>query len=130
MGRKLIPGLDKIDEDWVKKEVKLLLKPWLHQLHWWMPPAGMYGVSGQHDFLIVQNHRFWSIETKAGKNKPTDNQIDFANGVAKGGGISLCINEWNLAEVSFVAEYVGLHGVLPGGHNFETYRKKVKVAKA
>ncbi|MES2704829.1 MAG: hypothetical protein V4649_19495 [Bacteroidota bacterium] len=116
--------MDKIDEDWVKKEVKILLKPFAAEMHWWMPSAGTYGKSGTHDFIITQNGLSWTIETKAGKNKPTDLQIDFANNIAKAGGISLCINEWTLAEVTYVAKYIETNLAHPAGHDFETYRKK------
>jgi hypothetical protein len=122
MGRKKIPGVDKIDEDWVKDQVKLILKRF-KELKWDMPGATMYGASGRHDFLICQQGFFWTIETKAGKNKPTDNQIDYANDIAKAGGISLCINEFTLGEVEYVAGYIAEMGRLPAGHDFEVYRK-------
>jgi hypothetical protein len=122
MGRKLVPGVDKIDEDWVKKEVKLALNAYT-KLHYYMPVAGVYGKSGTHDFIICQRGLFWSIETKAGSNKPTDNQIDFAEDIRKAGGISLCINERTIAEVHYVCQWVRDHGTLPAGHNFEAYRK-------
>jgi hypothetical protein len=123
MGRKLRPGIDKIDEDWVKKEVKAILDPFKPSLKWDMPGATMYGASGRHDFIICQQGLFWTIETKAGKNKPTDNQIDYANDVAKAGGISILVNEWNLEAVAYVAEFVRANGSLPPGHDFEEYRK-------
>lgn len=122
MGRKLIPGVDKIDEDWVKKEVKAILDRF-PELMWDMPPAAMYGNAGRHDFIICQRGFYWTIETKAGKRPPTDNQIDFANDVAKAGGISLCINEFKLGEVEYVAMYIQEKGKLPAGHDFEVYRK-------
>lgn len=122
MGRKLVPGVDKIDEDWVKAQVKLTLKRF-PDLHYYMPVAGVYGKSGTHDFIICQRGLFWTIETKAGSNKPTDNQIDFANDIAKAGGISLCINEHTVAEVEYVGTFVESHGKLPAGHNFEVFRK-------
>ena len=122
MSRKLIPGTDKVDEDWVKKEVKLELKKW-PSLHFDMPPAAVYGKAGRHDFLICQRSLFWTIETKAGKNVPTDNQIDYANDIVKAGGMSLCINELTLGEVAYACEYINNFGKLPTGHDFEVYRK-------
>lgn len=122
MGRKLIPGVDKISEDWVKAQVKLVLKRF-PTLHYYMPVAGAYGKSGTHDFIVCQQGLFWTIETKAGKNTTTDNQIDFAEDIRKAGGISLCINEHTVAEVHYVCAYVNTHGKLPAGHNFEAYRK-------
>lgn len=122
MGRKLIPGVDKVDEDWVKKEVKKILERW-PKLHYDMPGATVYGVSGRHDFIICQRGLFWTIETKAGKRPPTDNQIDYARDIAKAGGMSLCINELTLGEVEYACEYINNLGKLPSGHNFEVYRK-------
>lgn len=123
MGRKLQPGVDKIDEDWVKKEVKKILDRFTPTLKWDMPPAAVYGKTGRHDFIICQHGLFWTIETKAGKNPPTDNQIDYADEVAKAGGISILVNEWNLVAVEYVASYVDQHRALPPGHDFEEYRK-------
>lgn len=122
MGRKLRPGIDKIDEDWVKKEVKLILDLF-PELFWDMPGAVAYGSSGRHDFIICQRGLYWTIETKAGKKPPTDNQIDFANAVAKAGGISLLVNEHNLDEVRYVCNAIAEIGRLPPGHDFEVYRK-------
>lgn len=123
MGRKLQPGVDKIDEDWVKNQVKLILKRYKPDgLHYYMPVAGAYGKSGTHDFIVCQQGRFWTIETKAGKNTPTDNQIDFAEDIRKAGGISLCINEHNVAEVHYVCQWVRDYGTLPAGHDFKVYR--------
>lgn len=122
MGRKKQPGVDKIDEDWVKKEVKLILAKWPN-LFYDMPGATMYGASGRHDFLICQEGLFWTIETKAGNNPPTDNQIDYARDVARAGGMSLCINEHKLSDVEYAVMYINETGKLPPGHNFEVYRK-------
>lgn len=119
-----MPRQAKIDEDWVKKEIKKILKG-RHKLHWDMPPAMMYGKSGRHDFIICQHSLHWTIEAKAGNNTPTDNQIDFANDTAAAGGISLCINEHTLNEVAYVADYIETHRKLPAGHNFEVYRKPI-----
>lgn len=123
MGRKLQPGTDVIKEDWVKNQVKLILKRYKPDLHYYMPVAGTYGKSGTHDFIVCQQGMFWSIETKAGSNKPTDNQIDFAEDIRKAGGISLCVNEHTIAEVEYVCTFVKSHGILPTGHYFEAYRK-------
>jgi hypothetical protein len=125
MGRKLQPGVDKISEAWVKKEVKLLLAPYKN-LYYWMPQASMFGESGQHDFSICQGGLLWTIETKAGKNKPTENQIRFADDIHKAGGISLLINEYHLNLIVPVAYYINTQGKLPMhlGHDFTVFRKK------
>ena len=121
----------KITEEWVKKEVKKILNQYKPRLHWWMPAAGMYGVSGQHDFLICQDGMFWSIETKCGNNIPTDNQITFALAIKKAGGFSLMINEKNIDEVKRIAEYLNRIGTAMEwgegetnlGHDFSIWRK-------
>lgn len=130
MGRNLIPGIDKIKEDWVKKEVKRILKEFkerykVSEMYWWMPQASMYGESGQHDFSIVLRGLYWSIETKAGKNIPTENQIRFATEISSAGGISLCVNEFNLNEVSDVLSVMQEIRRIPDwmGHDFTKYRK-------
>ena len=113
------------DEAGVKKEVKRILKSYKPSLHWWMPSASMYGVSGQHDFIICQHGLLWTIETKYGRNVPTDNQISFAEDIRQAGGLSLCINETNLNEVSRVASYINDHISFPSvwGHDFTQWRK-------
>lgn len=106
MGKRKQPGVDKIEESWVKGKIKDALQVYAPTLHWWMPPAGMYGVSGQHDFIICHRQLCWTIEAKAGKNLPTDNQIVFANKVKAAGGVSIMVNELTLHKVIAVADYV------------------------
>ena len=124
MGRKLQPGVDKIDEAWVKKEIKAILKTFGF-LKYDMPGATMYGESGRHDFIICQRGLFWSIEAKAGKNTPTENQIRFALEVEEAKGMSICVNEMNLELLREVASYVDHLWSLPYHlkHDFRTYRK-------
>lgn len=122
MSRALQPGKDKITEDWVKNKVKEILKK--YKLKWDMPPASMYGNAGRHDFLICQRGLFWTIETKAGKNTPSELQIGYAEDIKQAGGISLVINEFNFLEVDTVACYIDTFGELPYhlSHNFKTYK--------
>lgn len=124
MGRKLRPGIDKIGEDWVKKEIKDRLDRF-ETLHFFMPPASEYGRSGTHDIIVCQCGLFWSIEAKAGKNPATDNQIKFANAVYDAKGLSICVNEFNLDDVIRVAAYVETFNELPYflNHDFDKYTK-------
>ncbi|HWG89121.1 MAG TPA: hypothetical protein VN679_15155 [Candidatus Acidoferrales bacterium] len=124
MGKTLQPGVDKIPESWVKDKVKAILDHY-GDLHWDMPPASEFGTAGRHDFTICQNGLFWTIETKAGKNKPTELQINYAVDIAKAGGISLLINEFNLDEVKRVSAYINCMRRLPihMGHDFTRYRR-------
>lgn len=112
MGRRKIPGKDDIKEDWVKDRVKAILDSF-SEIHHYMPPSGMYGRSGIHDHIITQCGLSWTIEAKAGKRLPTDNQIVFANEIRKAGGISLLVNEFNLSDVICVATYVSVFRKLP-----------------
>lgn len=131
MGRKLVPGVDEIDEAWVKKEIKLILEPY-EWLHTWMPPAGMWGNNGQHDFLNCQIGLFWTIEAKAGDNGPTAGQIKFAREIQNAGGFCLCVNEFNLRHVKRLADYINKNNSLPQvphmhhelNHDFEAWTPK------
>ena len=112
-----------LGEDWVKKEVKKILKEYGTELRYFMPVAGQFGKVGVHDFIVCQRGFYWTIETKAGRNAPTDQQIDFANDIILAGGICLCINEFTLNEVRYTCDYIQKFGKTPSGHNFEAYRK-------
>jgi hypothetical protein len=126
VGRKLRPGIDKIDEDWVKKQVRLILDTF--PMFYWMPAVGMYGQNGQHDFIILQRGLGWTIETKAGSNKPSESQKLFAKNIQGAGGVSVVINEFNIALAGTIAEYVHQQGMLPWhlNHDFETWTPKKK----
>lgn len=129
MGRALQPGRDKIKEEWVKDKVKDLLKRY-KRIKVDMPPAAMYGSAGRHDFVVCQRGQFWTIETKAGRNMPSDLQIGYAEDIRSSGGISLCVNEFTYSEVDTVACYVDAYGELPYhlNHNFRNYRPPKKHA--
>jgi hypothetical protein len=123
MGRKLQPGRDKIKEEWVKDRVKEILKRY-KRIKVDMPPAAMYGSAGRHDFVICQRGCFWTIETKAGRNTPSDLQIGYAESVQSSGGICLVINEFNYMETDTVACYIDAFGYLPYhlNHSFRNYK--------
>lgn len=133
MGRRLQPGIDKIEESWVKAKVKDILKNYKN-IKVDMPPAAIYGTAGRHDFIICQRGCFWTIETKSNGNKPTELQISYASDIKSAGGISLVIDEYNFLEVDTVACYIDFMGSLPYhlNHNFREYkpRKKSKIKNA
>lgn len=106
------PGDPRIKEGWVKDKVKKELKKFPNIMVD-MPASNMHGKSGRHDFLICQKGLYWTIETKAGRNKPTANQIRFAEETKFAGGISLLVNEFNLKDVTSVARYVDTNEALP-----------------
>lgn len=121
---KLYGADGKPNETWVKREINKTLAPY-GTMHVWMPPSNMYGVTGQHDFLICQHGMLWTIEAKAGYNKPTDAQITFAEKIRKAGGLSLMINENNIELIKPVADYIEEYLQFPYhlAHNFLQWRK-------
>jgi hypothetical protein len=81
----------------VKDKVTKLLKS--HNVYYFFPVTGGYGVSGIPDIVCCHNGRFIAIECKAGKNKTTalqDRQLEM---IRQSGGIALVINEENIHEV-------------------------------
>lgn len=112
MGRKLRPGVDKISEGWVKKEVKKILKEFSN-IKVDMPAANQYGTAGRHDFVICQQGLFWTIETKAGKNKPTELQEMYAEDIHAADGLCIAVNEFNLFLPKHVAIFVREKNKLP-----------------
>jgi hypothetical protein len=81
----------------VKDKITKLLKS--HNVYYFFPVTGGYGVSGIPDIVCCHNGRFIAIECKAGKNKTTalqDRQLEM---IRQSGGIALVINEENIHEV-------------------------------
>ena len=81
----------------VKDKVTKLLKS--HNVYYFFPVTGGYGVSGIPDIVCCHNGRFIAIECKAGMNKTTalqDRQLEM---IRQSGGIALVINEENIHEV-------------------------------
>lgn len=60
---------------------------------YFMPAANGYGSVGTSDFVGCYRGRFFSIEAKAGDNKPTALQLKFMVQVQQAGGISIWVNE-------------------------------------
>jgi hypothetical protein len=61
-----------------------------------MPMTGGFGNSGDPDFLICHNGRFFGIECKAKGNKPTALQLKRLDDIRKAGGVALVIDETNV----------------------------------
>lgn len=126
MGRELQPGIDKIPESWVKDRVKKILGQF-SSIKVDMPPASMYGDAGRHDFIICQRGHFWTIETKAGYNKPSQLQINYADDVSGAGGSCYLINEFNYLRVNEIAERFDIYddtfkSWVVASDNFRAYR--------
>lgn len=58
-----------------------------------MPVTGGFGNQGAPDFLICIKGRFFGIECKAGKNKPTALQELNLKKIIESGGVALVIRE-------------------------------------
>jgi hypothetical protein len=80
----------------VKDKVKRLFKS--IGVYYAMPATGGYGVSGVPDFLVCLKGRFIGVECKAGKGKPTALQLKNLAEIEASGGISVIVNEDNLAQ--------------------------------
>jgi len=85
-------------ESRVKKKVVEQLKAL--GAYYFYPVTGGYGASGVPDIVGCFDGRFFGIECKAGKNKPTALQLKNLETISATGGIALVINEENLADVT------------------------------
>ena len=81
----------------VKKKVVQLLKQ--YEAYFFYPVTGGYGRSGVPDIIVCHKGRFIGIECKAGKNKPTALQEKNLRDIELADGISMVVNEDNIASV-------------------------------
>ena len=81
----------------VKKEVVAHLKTL--GAYYFYPVTGGYGKSGVPDIIGCYGGKFFGIECKAGKNKPTPLQEKNLNDIKLNQGIALVINETNIDDV-------------------------------
>ncbi len=87
-------------EEWVKKQVKLILKDtgW----KFWMPSANAFGRNGVSDFLAVKNYQlFMAIETKY-KDIPTQLQLEFLKMIYDAGHYAFLVDETNIDTLRIV----------------------------
>lgn len=84
----------------VKKKVVAILKE--AGAYYFYPVTGGYGNSGVPDIVGCYNGKFFGIECKAGKNKPTALQEMNLQQISSNGGIALVINECNIDDVRSV----------------------------
>lgn len=70
--------------------------------YYFYPVTGGYGNSGVPDIVGCHLGRFFGIECKAGKNKPTKLQELNLKQIKAAGGIALVINEENLSDVTHI----------------------------
>lgn len=83
----------------VKKKVVAQLKKM--GAYFFYPVTGGYGGSGVPDIVGCYHGKFFGIECKAGKNKPTALQQKNLDAIVAMGGIALVINEDNIDHVDW-----------------------------
>jgi Holliday junction resolvase len=71
--------------------------------YYFFPMTGGYGKSGVPDIIACYRGRFFGIECKAGKNKPTALQEKNLRDISEAGGSSTVVNEDNMYGVT---EYI------------------------
>lgn len=67
--------------------------------YYFYPVTGGYGGSGVPDIIGSYRGRFFGIECKAGKNKPTELQKKNLRDIDAAGGIALVVNEENMNDI-------------------------------
>ena len=82
----------------VKKQIRAILDE--YGAYYAMPIGSGYGNSGVPDFLVCYKGWFIGIEAKAGKGKTTALQDMNLEKIEKAGGMTMIINEFNLAGVN------------------------------
>ena len=84
----------------VKKKVVAILKE--HHAYYFYPVTGGYGGSGVPDIIGCYHGKFFGIECKAGKNKPTALQQKNLDSIFAAGGTALVVNEDNIEDVRYL----------------------------
>ncbi len=82
----------------VKKQIRAILDE--YGAYYAMPIGSGYGNSGVPDFLVCYKGWFIGIEAKAGKGKTTALQDMNLEKIEKAGGMTMIINEFNLAGIN------------------------------
>ena len=82
----------------VKKKVVEQLKA--IGAYYFYPVTGGYGKSGVPDIVGCIGSKFFGIECKAGKNKPTALQEKNLREIVAAGGIAAIVNEENVSTVT------------------------------
>lgn len=84
----------------VKAAIKKLLDE--NNIYYFMPATGGYGRSGVPDFIGCARGRFFSIEAKAGKAKPTALQLREMERIKAAGGLAFVINEETVDDLYYL----------------------------
>lgn len=68
--------------------------------YYFYPATGGYGRSGVPDIVGCYKGKFFGIECKAGKNKPTALQEKNLKDITESDGIALVVNEANMQNIT------------------------------
>jgi Holliday junction resolvase len=68
--------------------------------YYFYPATGGYGKSGVPDIVGCYKGKFFGIECKAGKNKPTALQEKNLKDITESNGIALVVNEANMHNIT------------------------------
>lgn len=72
--------------------------------YYFYPVTGGYGRSGVPDIVGCLGGKFFGIECKAGKNKPTTLQKKNLKDIYNAGGVALVVNENNMRDIASLLE--------------------------
>ena len=92
----------------VKTKVVGILKEF--GVYYFYASTGGYGASGVPDIIGCYKGRFFGIECKAGKGKPTALQEKNIAQIIAQGGLAIVVNEDNIEEVRTLIEYLSRGG--------------------
>lgn len=83
-------------------KVKKVVAQQLRELkaYYFYPATGGYGRSGVPDIVGCYKGKFFGIECKAGKNKPTALQEKNLKDITESNGIALVVNEANMRNIT------------------------------
>ena len=84
----------------VKKKIVAYLKE--IGAYYFFPATGGYGKSGMPDIVGCYKGKFFGIEVKAGKNKPTELQKNELKQIAQAGGIATVTNEDTIHSLQYI----------------------------
>lgn len=103
-------------ESKVKAKIHAMLKE--HGVYAVNYIGGAFANNGTPDILACVRGRFYAIEAKAGKNRPTDLQLSNLRRISEAGGVALVINETNLIYLEDL-----LYGRIPIRSNYQLFER-------
>lgn len=92
----------------VKKQIRALLDK--HGCYYVAPVSIGMGTHGVPDFLVCVRGRFFGIEAKAGKGKPTALQNANLQRIRDAGGIACVVNENTLSALELELQILAVWG--------------------